>query len=125
MFNLIDDPRYDNLTVSTDTRTTARGIARATGKWAVYVNGRKLHGDLRSPMEAAEVCALYAGHVSAADPRWEWYGGKQPSPRTDDMRKAREDNIMYESGCTRAEASERVQYEHAHNLLDRHEIAKV
>lgn len=124
MYNLIDDPRYDTdrLGISTDTRMTVRGAPRTTGEWALYVNGRKLHGGLHSIADAEYVRDLYLLGVVSTDPRWAQVGGKQPSPRTDDMRRAREDMLMAEAGCTRAEASERVTYEHAHNLLNRHEL---
>jgi hypothetical protein len=129
MFDLIDSPRYDteNVTISTDTRYTKRGEPRSTNRWAVYVNGRKLHGDLPTSSQAGWVRDMYVEGVPSTDPRWGLtFGdtGKQPSPRSDDMRRARADIIAAESGCTATEAWERAQYEYAHNLLDRHAIAR-
>jgi hypothetical protein len=78
------------LSISTDTRYTKRGEPRPTGRWAVYCRGRKLHGDLPTSTEAGWVRDLYLEGASADDPRWSMVGGKQPSPRADDVRRASE-----------------------------------
>lgn len=79
------------LSVSTDTpEPTKRGKPRtSTGRWAVYCRGRRLHGGLHSSAEAVYVRELYLEGAPAGDARWAAHGAKQPSPRTDDRRRAR------------------------------------
>jgi hypothetical protein len=126
MFDLIDDPTYThaNVTISTDTRILKNGEPRTTGQWAVYVNGKRLHPGIPTYGDAGVVRDLYVNGTPSDDPRWQWYGGKQPSPRSDDVRRARAEVIVAESGCDFYTAWDRANYEWHHNLLDPHQVVR-